>query len=219
MCGGRGSRLRAGGETDSVDDDVEKPLVEIDGVPMFDRVVDALAESRIGGNQEHSRNGTDHRGTIHAVVSPHAPVTAERARERSLPVVETPGDGYVEDLTTALTTVGRPVLTVPADLPLLAPAHIDDAIERAVSAKRALGAGDSAPPGPASITVCVPSSLKRRLGASVDTTFEHGGRTVAPTGLNVVADAEDTVALTYDARLAVNVNRPEDIELAEALCE
>jgi adenosylcobinamide-phosphate guanylyltransferase len=33
-----------------------------------------------------------------------------------------------------------------------------------------------------------------------------------------VADGSDTVALTYDARLAVNVNRPEDLELAEALC-
>jgi adenosylcobinamide-phosphate guanylyltransferase len=92
----------------------------------------------------------------------------------------------------------------------VAPANVDDAIARS----RRRGDGDD----PTSLTVCVPAALKRRLGASVDAAFDFEGRAVAPTGLNVVADADDTVALTYDARLAVNVNRPEDLELAEVLC-
>jgi adenosylcobinamide-phosphate guanylyltransferase len=150
--------------------------------------------------------------TIRAVVSPHAPATADRARSLSVPTIETAGGGYVSDLQAALDAVGRPTVTAPADLPLLAAEHVDDAVAR--SRRRAAGTDRDA----ASLTVCVPAALKRRLGASLDTSFDHEGRPVAPTGLNVVAGGDDTVALTYDARLAVNVNRPEDLELAEALC-
>lgn len=179
---------------------------------MFDRVVDALRGSRIGEDRTASA------GTIHAVVSPNAPETAERARELSLSVVDTSGGGYVSDLTAALDAIGRPALTVPADLPLLAPEHVDDAIERSFTDGGGRTNTRTNRPEPTSLTVCTPVALKRRLGASVDTSFEHDGRAVAPTGLNVVAGDDDTVALTYDARLAVNVNRPGDRELAEALC-
>jgi adenosylcobinamide-phosphate guanylyltransferase len=69
-----------------------------------------------------------------------------------------------------------------------------------------------------SLTVCVPAALKRALGASIDATFERGGRELAPAGVNVVADAdEDATHVTYDARVAVNVNRVSDAELAEEL--
>jgi adenosylcobinamide-phosphate guanylyltransferase len=221
MCGGRGTRLREGvggdrsGEGDSDGEgghpiDVEKPLVEVAGQSMLSRVVQALRGSRIGES-----------GTVHAVVSPQAPQTAERARDLSLSIVETPGDGYVSDLGTALDAVGHPALTVPADLPLLAPEHVDDAIARAhVGTDPAKGPlpTEFGNADPTSLTVCVPAALKRRLGVSVDTAFEHDGRDVAPTGLNVVVGDDDTVALTYDARLAVNVNRPADRALAEALC-
>jgi adenosylcobinamide-phosphate guanylyltransferase len=190
MCGGRGTRLREEG----ADPGVEKPLVEVGGEPMLSRIVESLRESGVG--------------EVYAVVSPHAPATTDRARSRSVSTIETRGDGYVSDLRAALETVGRPAVTVPADLPLLTPEHVDDAV--AESYQRGHDA--------TSLTVCVPAVLKRRLGASIDTAFDHEGRTVTPTGLNVVGDGDDTVALTYDARLSVNVNRPEDLELAEALC-
>jgi adenosylcobinamide-phosphate guanylyltransferase len=190
-------------------DDSEKPLVEVCGAPMLDRVLGAIRESRSA-----ERGAIE---AVHAVVSPHAPATAERARELSHSVIETPGDGYVADLGEALDVGGEPALTVPADLPLLAPEHVDNAVERARSGSdpRVSASDDDV----SSLAVCVPAALKRRLGASIDTAFDHDGRDVAPTGLNVVAGDDDTVALTYDARLAVNVNRPADVELAEALCE
>jgi len=201
MCGGHGSRLQRGRDDDGDEPDAdatEKPLAEVEGASMLSRVVEALRASDVG--------------TAHAVVSPHAPETADHARSLSVPTIETPGDGYVSDLQAALEAVGRPAVTVPADLPLLAAEHVDDAIAEA----RRRGNGTDR--DPTSLTVCVPAALKRRLGASVDTSFDHRGREIAPTGLNVVAEGDDTVALTYDARLAVNVNRPEDLELAEALC-
>jgi len=67
------------------------------------------------------------------------------------------------------------------------------------------------------VTVCVPGTLKRRLGVSVDTTRTHAGRELAPTGLNVVGERDDeTVRVSHDARLAVNVNRPDDAAVAAA---
>jgi adenosylcobinamide-phosphate guanylyltransferase len=60
---------------------------------------------------------------------------------------------------------------------------------------------------------------KRRLGASVDTAFDHDGRRVAPTGLNVVAGGADDVVILDVDELAVNVNRLRDARVAEALCD
>ena len=198
MCGGRGTRLReAGGSEAGGDDAREKPLVAVGGASMLSRIVAALRASEVD--------------TIYAAVSPHTPDTASRARDLGLPTIETPGDGYVSDLRAALAETDRPAVTVPADVPLLAAEHVDDAVGEA----HRRGGADT----PTSLTMCVPAALKRRLGASVDTAFDHDGRRVAPTGLNVVAGGDDTVALTYDARLAINVNRPEDLELAEALCD
>ncbi|SFR36236.1 NTP transferase domain-containing protein [Halogeometricum limi] len=194
MCGGRGTRL--GGET-------EKPLVPVRGVPMVQRVLSALDGSRAE--------------TVYAAVSPATPETArflESVESRTVSVVETAGTGYVSDLSTALGVVDGPAVTVAADLPLLAADHVDDAIDAARSA-----GADDASTAPSSVTVCVPADLKRRLGVSVDTAFDHDGRSVAPTGLNVVAGETDIVQLTCDDRLAVNVNRPRDLELAEARCD
>ncbi|CQH59168.1 adenosylcobinamide-phosphate guanylyltransferase [Halobacterium hubeiense] len=172
MCGGRGTRLESS---------AEKPLFEISGRPMVDYVKDALAESRVE--------------TTHAVVSPHAPETRAHL-EGELPIIETPGEGYVTDLLTALDTVETPVLTVAADLPLLEGAVVDTVLDAADG----------------STSVRVPAALKDALGASTD---EDGAW--VPTGVNVVADDADSVFRSYDARLAVNVNRRADAALAERL--
>jgi adenosylcobinamide-phosphate guanylyltransferase len=185
MCGGKGTRLDAA---------AEKPLFEIAGTPMVDRVLDALAASRVE--------------SVRAAVSPHAPETREHLRERPCDVIETPGEGYVSDLGAALSDdrVGRPALTCVADLPLLAADPVDDAL----ATHEARDA--------ASLTVAVPAALKRLLGTSVDTTMTHEAREVTPTGLNVVgADDGDAIALSYDARLAINVNRATDATVAERL--
>jgi len=177
MCGGRGTRL---------DSDAEKPLFRVGDVPMVDRVFDALDES-----------GVD---TAYAVTSPAAPETRvhlDAAR------IETPGEGYVEDLDAALTDerVSRPVLTVAADLPLLDGEVLD----------RVLAAHDGG-----SLSVLVPAARKRELGVSDDTTFERDGREVAPTGVNVVGETGDDAWLTEDVRVAVNVNTLGDARVAEA---
>lgn len=157
---------------------------------MLDRVIDALETCE----------------TVYAVVSPHTPETAFWARDvLDCSTIETPGTGYVADLDCALSRVEQPVLTVAADLPLLDPGTITAVLDRAACDR--------------SLTVCVPVERKRELGVSVDTDFEHEGRTLAPSGLNVVADATDELMIRDSYRLAVNVNRPRDAQVAEALCE
>ena len=154
---------------------------------MIDRVCDALVASRVDD--------------VYAAVSPHAPATRAHLDSAAVTAVETSGDGYVADLTAALDRVGRPALTVAADLPLLAA----DAVNRVLEAAEG------------SLVVAVPVSLKRRLGGSVDTTVESEGQTLAPTGLNVVAGTDDDIYVSDDPRLAVNVNHPRDLQVAEAL--
>ena len=176
-----------GGRGTRLDAPTEKPLLDLAGRPMVDHVTDALAASRVG--------------RVHAVVSPRAPET--RAHLSDLHRIETPGEGYVPDLRRALERVDPPVLTVAADLPLLSGPLLDGVLD---------GVGDD------STTICVPAALKEALGASVDAAFDHDGRRVAPTGVNLVADGDtDTIHMSYDARLAINVNRPTDADLAEAL--
>ncbi len=186
MCGGRGTRLES---------DREKPLVRVDGVPMVDRVCDALAASRVD--------------RVFAVCSPHAPETRTRCRERAgrsthFDVVETPGDGYVADLQRALADerVSRPALTVAADLPLLDGPVVD----------RVLDAHETGP-----LTVAVPAGRKRALALSADTAFDREGQELAPTGVNVVGDDAESTLVLDDERLAVNVNRPADRTVAERL--
>jgi adenosylcobinamide-phosphate guanylyltransferase len=176
MCGGKGTRLDA---------PVEKPLYEVCGEPMVDHVLRGLHESSVD--------------TVYAVVSPNAPETAAYVEsELAVPTVETPGEGYVSDLGVALERVGQPVLTVAADLPLVA----GDPLDRVVAASD----------GQSSTTV-VPTALKRRLGCSVDADGEW-----AYAGINVVTETvSDERYLSYDVRVAVNVNRLVDVEVAEDL--
>lgn len=180
MCGGRGTRLRPEIEG-------EKPLVEVDGRPMIERVLAALDASQVA--------------SVYAAVSPATPRTADwLATQQSVTCIETAGDGYVADLTDALDSVDSPVVTVTADLPLLHSQHVD----------RAIAAADGE-----SLAVCVPLSVVTKLGTSAETTINHEGSTVVPTGLNVVGSRRDRRVVWDDTRLAINGNYPSDLQLAE----
>lgn len=138
--------------------------------------------------------------TIRYVVSPHTPLTRNRLDSG---VIEAPGAGYVADLQYALERSNLPVLTIATDLPLLTGTAIDDVLE-----------GYSR----GSLTVSVPAALKQLLGVSVETTMETDGKTVTPTGVNVVSETDmNNTIVTDDARFAVNVNYQSDGDIAEKL--
>lgn len=174
MAGGRGSRLGAG----------EKPLVEFGGRPMIGRVLDAVTDSAVD--------------RVYAVTSPDTPATASWV---DVPLIETPGNGYVADLSTALDDdrITKPVVSVAADLPLLSGSSID-----AVLAAHEGG----------SLAAAVPAGRVRALGYRVETTFRVDGVTVQPAGVNIVAEAGDATWLSRDPAFAANVNRLEDLVAA-----
>ena len=182
MCGGRGSRL---------DHDTEKPLAPVAGTPMVDRVITGLdAAARVG--------------QVYAAVSPNTPETTAHLRDDlRVEVVETPGEGYVADLGAAMSSVGPHAVTVAADLPLLPPEVVDEAVAVATDGTEI-----------ASVTVRTPAALKRSLGVSADE-----GEGWLPTGLNVVGTGDDRTLDTWDARLAVNVNYERDRTVAEEIVE
>ncbi|TKX87406.1 GTP--adenosylcobinamide-phosphate guanylyltransferase [Halorubrum sp. SS5] len=222
MCGGRGTRLGEG----------EKPLAAVAGRSMVDRALDALAASRVEA--------------AYAAVSPHAPRTRERLVARrdggsddpdagsvDLRVLDTPGDGYVADLRAALEAgPDAPALTLAVDLPLLDGPAVDAVLDAHATA------------GADALSVRVPATRKRDLGASADAATRYdeadGGGEASdeatdsktsgeadddrvPAGINVVGAldgaGDEAVRTTRDARLAVNVNRPGDRRLAERLLD
>ena len=120
MCGGEGSRLR------SAVGDTEKPLVEVGGEPMIDRVVSALQASSLT--------------TVAAAISPATPETAAHLAEvDGVECITTAGEGYVADLGEAVAQLKTPTVTVAADLPLVTANHVDRAAATAVSDSLALG--------------------------------------------------------------------------------
>ncbi len=185
--------VMCGGDGSRLESTHEKPLYPLEGAPLIDRVCRGLEDSTIE--------------TIYAAVSPKTPDTrAHLERFESICVIETAGDGYVTDLLSLLErpSIEQPVFTVAADLPLLEAAVVDRILERYGGRKR-------------SLTVCVPTALKRRLGVSVDTTLEATPH-LAPTGVNVVGTTDESMSsVTYDSRLAVNVNRRTDARVASTL--
>ncbi|SFS48119.1 NTP transferase domain-containing protein [Halostagnicola kamekurae] len=179
-----------GGRGTRFEGSTEKPLHPIDGVAMIDRVRHALEASRVE--------------SIYAAVSPNATETATHLETTDgVEPIETAGDGYVADLVAALERpeLEPPLVTVGADLPALCAPVLDRIIRRH---------GDA----DASRTICVPAALKRRLGVRIESRLESEPHLV-PTGVNVVGtNDQDMTHVSYDPRLAVNVNRLEDAPIA-----
>jgi adenosylcobinamide-phosphate guanylyltransferase len=172
----------------------EKPMLRIFGIPMIEYVLRALEISQIE--------------RAYVAVSPHTPLTREYVQSRAT-IIDTPGSGYVEDLLYALGRIGTPgpILTVTSDLPLLSPDLVNGVLQYYSSRQ-----GES-------MAVCVTWELCKTLGIRAEGRFEHRGQTVVPTGLNVVVKdvKEDHIYVIEERRLAVNVNRSEDIRICEEL--
>src|SRR3712207_1018700 len=84
MCGGKASRMQQGG--------IEKPLLQVDGIAMVERVILALA-------------GSDRVDRILAATSPITPKTIELRKAKGIETIETPGEGYSNDLSYLLSKI------------------------------------------------------------------------------------------------------------------
>jgi adenosylcobinamide-phosphate guanylyltransferase len=185
MCGGAGSRLGTG---------EEKPMIELAGKRYVERVIGALEKS---GRFER----------IVAAVSPKTPKTREFLASRGIEIVDTQGAGYPQDLSLLLARLaGEKALVVPADVPLLTPDVVRDALDLLLKEK-----------APAASLVSEKSFVEK-LGITPSVLVGdlcHSGITLFDAGVS--GQVEERYVKMNRAEIAVNVNTKGEKELAELL--
>ena len=193
MAGGKATRMGSG---------VEKPLLEIDGVPMIQLVIEALRASK----------SVDR---IIVAVSPRNMRVTGKAGELGAEVIETPGSGYENDMKIAIKQLGlADVLVVSADLPFLTSAMVDGAFQAFRSS------------GKPALSVMCRHGVFEKLNLQPSYVFEVEGKKLVPIGLNILDGTkidepflEETTLVTDSEQLAVNVNTPEELEVARRLAK
>jgi len=185
MAGGKGTRMEL---------DVEKPLVEINGKPMVQYIIKAL-------------KNTDKINKIIVATSKNTPETRTFLNEQGIDIIETPGDGYVNDLGFIISNfeLDDVLLTVTADLPLINSDIIDYVLEEYEKSDK-----------PA-MSVLVPIDVFEKYGIKPTMVFEN----LIPSGLNILRSINKTqdekVLIIERIELALNINTCEDIKLLKKL--
>ena len=185
MAGGKGTRMEM---------DVEKPLVEINGKPMIQYVINAL-------------KNTDKINKIIVATSKNTPETKTFLNEQGMDIIETPGDGYVNDLGFIISNfeLNDVILTVTADLPLINSDIIDYVLEEYEKSDK-----------PA-MSVLVPIDVFKKYNIKPTMMFEN----LIPSGLNILRSINKTqdekVLIIGRIELALNINTCEDIKLLKNL--
>ena len=185
MAGGKGTRMEL---------DVEKPLVEINGKPMIQYVINAL-------------KNTDKINKIIVATSKNTPETEIFLNEQGIDIIETPGDGYVNDLGFIISNfeLNDVLLTITADLPLINEDIIDYVLEEYKKSDK-----------PA-MSVLVPVDVFEKYGIKPTMMFEN----LIPSGLNILRSINKTqdekVLIIERIELALNINTCEDIKLLKKL--
>ena len=186
MSGGLGSRM--GG--------VEKPMIMLGGKSFVERVADALKESNSFSK-------------IVAAVSPNTPQTKEFLSSRAIEVIDTPGAGYSQDLSLALSTLAPDkVLIVPADLPLLTAETVREVAKKLSS--------HDAP----AVSAIMDRSFVESIGVTPSVVIGdkcHSGITLFDAGQVSDKPVEELYVTINMKEMAVNVNTKKEKEMAELL--
>ncbi|ASJ12485.1 MULTISPECIES: NTP transferase domain-containing protein [Thermococcus] len=169
MAGGRSSRMGQ-----------EKPVLKVGNRSMLLRVYEE----------------TEKVGETLVAVSKKAPKTRELCLREGISFVETPGNGYVEDLIYLLREFG-PFVSVSADLPFLKASDVV-AIEKAFDGRTSLTG------------VLPPKLVPKDLRPVVY-------RGYAIVGLNAVGTEGERFFELSNPLLALNVNTPEELKLANRI--
>ncbi|MDD1680390.1 MAG: NTP transferase domain-containing protein [Methanoregula sp.] len=187
MAGGAGSRLSLG----------EKPLTLVCGSPMISRVIDAF---RSAGCEPI------------VVVSLKTPMTANWCRAQGIAVVRTQGNGYVEDMVSAVRDLDEdnPLIISVSDIPCITPAIITTILH---SYDRC---------GTDALSTWVPAHRVKSCHGGMPYYKQVGNVDACPAGVNIlrgdcIGTEQDEFALLLDEpRLALNVNTREDLARTEA---
>lgn len=192
MCGGRASRMQQGG--------IEKPLLKVDGIAMVERVILALA-------------GSGRFDRILAAISPNTPKTKELLKSKGIETIETPGEGYSNDLSHLLSKLKpQRVMVVPSDIPLLNSQIISEILDAIDNSSRK-------EKGPA-ISIILEKGFVERTGAKPSIVVDqycHSGITIFNTMSVGTEPVEEYYLVMNRKEIALNVNTKEELELAKKL--
>jgi adenosylcobinamide-phosphate guanylyltransferase len=193
MAGGKGTRMNSS---------QEKPLIKICDKPVIKYVFDALKNAKKIDN-------------IYVAVTQQTPKTAMYIQEKfQTNIVTTPGKDYVSDMGYATQTLklGN-FLAIAADLPLITGEILDQIIKRYENC------------GKPALTVAIPIETKIKMGMSIEYSFKMNDKDVVPTGINVIDGnkqygnewLDQDIFLLDKPELAINVNTPQELQIAQTL--
>jgi adenosylcobinamide-phosphate guanylyltransferase len=182
MAGGEGSRLCMG----------EKPLVNVSGSPMIAHVIQAFHESGC---------------KVVVVASGKTPMTQNWCRATGIDLFQAPGEGYIEDMVTAVTSLDEaaPLFVSVSDLPCLTP-EIVNVIHDSYDAS-----------GKDACSTWVPVSLVKN-NREIRYVELIDGIEACPAGVNIIRgdiidrQQDEYRLLLQEPRLAFNVNTRADLE-------
>lgn len=191
MAGGKGTRMGLA---------EEKPLLLVNGTPILEHVLSALLSAK-------------RIDAIVVAVTDYTQKTAGFAGQFPVKVVLTPGKGYIQDMQFVVKKLGLgKVLTVVADVPLITAEVVDEIVSRYEEC------------GKPALAVAAPLETKLKLGLGLEYAFDLAGRKVVPVGINAIDgrkiddyELEQEVFLLDRHEVAVNINTPEELHLAERL--
>ena len=191
MAGGKGTRMSLS---------EEKPLLRVGTKTLIEHVLAAL---------NNSRKISD----IFVAVSKYTPGTVRLMRKLAVPVIETPGKGFVLDMGYAVRKLGlKTVLAIGADLPLITGNIVDAIVDFYEKC------------GKPALSVVVPMETKAKLGLSGKYGFDLNGEHVVPAGINVIdgrrineEKLEEEIYVSDRKEVAVNINTVKELRIAEDL--
>ena len=187
MAGGAGSRLARG----------EKPLIPVCERPMISYITDAF---RTAGCEPI------------IVVSPKTPMTTNWSRAHGIPVIRTEGDGYIEDMVSAVRNLeeNKPLIISVSDIPCITPQIITIILRSYHDC------------GKDALSTWVPAHRVKSCRGGMPYHELIEGIDACAAGVNILrgddigAEQEEFTLLLDEPQLALNVNTREDLARTEA---
>jgi len=186
MAGGKGTRMGT---------NTEKPLEKVFGKPMIIGVLDAISGSKQIKN-------------IVVATSSNTPKTEELMKKLGFDVINTPGNGYVEDLQYIISkkfsnSPNEIILTITADMPLIDNETINKVLNEYMCC------------GKPAMCIAVPVDFFLENGLKPSMVYGDS----VPSGLNILRSnnkqQDEEVLKLRKIELAVNINSCEDIVVLE----
>lgn len=185
MAGGKGTRMKT---------DREKPLTLLSGKPVIQYVLEALENSSMVDKTVVATSSQTPQTTLF--------VEDIMLNNPSIGILNTPGSGYIEDLSYLLSQddfKDEIIVTITSDLPLITGEIIDQVMEEYQKSSK-----------PA-MSVMVPVELFHEYGLQPSLVLGK----VVPSGLNILrgkdTEQDEEVLVLDKIELALNINSPEDI--------